>query len=139
MEDKDLLDELRTAHEGGRVAIRLDLKKLDHMDSPIAVQADSGIWIFGLIVATGLTGWFAGMPAGIGVVVVGAIAYATIGRRVIQRKMRRRFFEVGIKNIGDWRKLWGLQGITLECAESGEVCSSPDGNWIRFVLDHLTH
>ncbi len=139
MEDKDLLDELRAAHEGGRVAIRLDLKKLDHMDSPIAVQADSGIWIFGLIVATGLTWWFAGTAAGIGAVVVGAIAYATIGRRVIQRKMRRRFFEVGIKNIEPWRKLWELQGITLECAESGEVCSSPDGNWIRFVLDHLTH
>lgn len=139
MEDKDLLDELRAAQEDGRVAIRLDLKKLDHMDSPIAVQADSSMWIFGLIVAAGVIWWFAGTPAGIAAVVVGAIAYATIGRRTVERKMRRRFFEVGLKNIGDWRKLWRLQGITLECAESGEVCSSPDGNWIRFVLDHLTH
>ncbi len=139
MEDKDLLDELRAAHEDGRVAISLDLKKLDHMDSPIAVQAESNRWLYGLIVAAGLIWWFAGTAAGIGAVVVAAIVYATIGRRMVERKMRRRFFEVGIKNIGDWRKLWGLQGITLECAENGDVCSSPDGNWIRFVLDHLTH
>ena len=139
MEDADLLDKLRAAHEDGRVAIKLDLKTLDHMDSPIAVQAESNIWIYALIVAAGLIWWFAGTPAGIGAVVVGAIAYATIGRRTVERRIHRRFYEVAIKNIEPWRKLWRLQGITLECAESGDVCSSPDGNWMRFVLDHLTH
>ncbi len=139
MEDTDLLDELRAALEDGRVAIRLDLKKLDHMDSPIAVQAESGIWIFGLIVVAGLIWWFAGTAAAIGAVVAGAIAYATVGRRTVERKMRRRLFEVAIKNIEPWRKLWRLQGITLEWTESGDVCSSPDGNWVRFVLDHVTH
>ncbi len=137
MEDTDLLDMLETAHREGRITIVIEAVRLDHMDSPIAVDADSTRWLYGLVVAVGLIWWFAGTDYGVRALIAAALIYATFGRHMVERNLRRRFFDIGIKDILIWRKLWRLKGITMEDPASGAVCVSPDGNWQRFVLDHL--
>ncbi len=149
MEDTDLLEMLRLAEADGRVTIGLDPRELDHVDSPISIQAESTRWIYGLMTAALLVWWLGGAYAGIGAIAAGALIYATIGRRQVERNIRRRFYDSGITDIGTWRKLWRLEGITLACnlragacnsragAKGAPVCSSPDGNWRRFVLDHI--
>ncbi len=149
MEDTDLLEMLRSAAADGRVTIGLDPRKLDDIDSPISIQAESTRWIYGLMAAALLVWWLAGAYAGIGAIAVGALIYATIGRRQVERNIRRRFYGHGIRDIGTWRKLWRLEGITLACnlragacnpragTKGAPVCCSPDGNWQRFVLDNI--
>ncbi len=137
MEDTDLLEMLRAAEADGRVTIGLDPRKLDDVDSPISIQAESTRWIYGLMAAALFVWWLGGASAGIGAIAAGALIYATIGRRQVERNIRRRFYGQGIGDIGTWRKLWRLEGITLSLDSSGEACASPDGNWQRFVLDHI--
>lgn len=137
MEDTDLLEMLRSAEADGRVTIGLDPRKLDDVDSPISIQAESTRWIYGLMAAALFVWWLGGASAGIGAIAAGALIYATIGRRQVERNIRRRFYGHGIRDIGTWRKLWRLEGITLSFDSGGEACASPDGNWQRFVLDNL--
>ena len=142
MEDTDLLEMLRSAEADGRVTIGLDPRKLDDVDSPISIQAESTRWIYGLMAAALFIWWLGGAYAGIGAIAAGALIYATIARRQVERNIRRRFYSLAITDIGVWRKLWRLEGITLACTSSAgtkgaPVCSSPDGNWHRFVLDHI--
>jgi len=142
MEDTDLLEMLRAAEADGRVTIGLDPRKLDDVDSPISIQAESTRWIYGLMAAALLVWWLGGAYAGFGAIAAGALIYATIARRQVERNIRRRFHGRAITDIGTWRKLWRLEGITLACPSStgtkgAPVCSSPDGNWQRFVLDHI--
>ncbi|MCH8095833.1 MAG: hypothetical protein IID53_01970 [Proteobacteria bacterium] len=137
MEDTDLLEMLRAAEADGRVTIGLDPRKLDDVDSPISIQAESTRWIYGLMAAALLVWWLGGAYAGVGAIAAGASIYATIGRRQVERNIRRRFYGLAITDIGVWRKLWRLQGITLSCEPSGAACASPDGNWQRFVLDNI--
>ncbi len=137
MEDSDLLEMLRAAEADGRVTIGLDTRKLDDVDSPISVQAESTRWIYGLMAGVLATFWFGGATAGIGAIAAGALIYATIGRKQVERNVRRRFYSGGLWDIRTWRKLWRLEGITLSSDSSGEVCASPDGNWQRFVLDNI--
>ncbi len=115
----------------------VEAKRFDHMDSPVAVDADSNLWFYGLIVVAGVIWWFAGTYYGVAALAAAAIIYGTIGRGIVERKLRRRFFEIGLKDIMNWRKLWRFKGITLKHPASGAVCASPEGNWQRFVLDHL--
>ena len=137
MEDTDLLEILRSAEADGRVIIGLDPRKLDHIDSPISIQAESTRWIYGLMAGVLVVWWFGGAYAAIGAIAAGALIYATIGRRQVERNVRRRFYSLAVTDIGVWRKLWRLEGITLSLDSSGEACASPDGNWQRFVLDRL--
>ena len=137
MEDTDLLEMLRSAEADGRVTIGLDPRKLDDVDSPISIQAESTRWIYGLMAAALFVWWLGGAYAGIGAIAAGALIYATLGRRQVERNIRRRFYSLAITDIGVWRKLWRLEGITLSLDSSREACASPDGNWQRFVLDNL--
>ncbi len=142
MEDTDLLEMLRAAAADGRVTIGLDPRKLDDVDSPISIQAESTRWIYGLMAAAIGVWWLGGAYAGIGAIAAGALIYATIARRQVEQNIRRRFHRRGIGDIVTWRKLWRLEGITLACnlragVKGAPVCSSPDGNWQRFVLDHI--
>ena len=50
MEDTDYLRRLREAIAAGTIKPVLNLNKLEHVDSPISVQADSNRWIYSLIV-----------------------------------------------------------------------------------------
>lgn len=137
MEDTDLLHMLDAAHRAERITIVIEAERLDHMDSPIAVDADSTRWLYGLAVVVGAIWWFGGTDYGVRALIAAAVIYGTIGRHMVEKNLRRRFFDTGIKDIITWRKLWRLKGITMEHPASGAVCASPEGNWQRFVLDHL--
>lgn len=137
MEDTDLLRMLDSAQREGRVTIQIDAQRLDHMDSPIAVDAESTRWIYGLAVLVAALWWYGGAEYGVRALIAAVVIYATLGRHLVERNLRRRFFATGIKDIITWRKLWRLKGITMSHPASGAVCTSPEGNWQRFVLDHL--
>jgi len=74
----DLLRALRGLVASGAVRIELDLKRLDHMDSPVGVEADSNIWVYGSIPICAGVFWQLGPWAGIAAVVVSLALYFTL-------------------------------------------------------------
>ncbi|MBV9523935.1 MAG: hypothetical protein JO010_14135, partial [Alphaproteobacteria bacterium] len=61
----ELLRSLRRLVESGALRIELDLRRLDHMDSPVGVEADSNRWIYPAIILCGATFWFFGLWPGL--------------------------------------------------------------------------
>ena len=57
---EDLFRELRRLVASGALRLDLDLARLDHIDSPVAVEADSNIWVYGLIALCAVIFWRAG-------------------------------------------------------------------------------
>jgi hypothetical protein len=135
MEDKDYLAALRRAFDDGWLRIEMDFGKLDHVDSPVLVQAEKAWWVFGgLFGALGL-GWFVGWHYGVGFAVMIAALFLTVGRRLINQRIRKRLRSQMMEDIVQWRKQWRLQGLVLVIG--GACCASPDGNWIRFAMTYL--
>jgi hypothetical protein len=136
MEDKDYLAALRQAYDDGRLQVELDYGKLDHLDSPINVQAEKAWWIFGgLFGGIGL-GYFFDWHYGVGFAAVIAALYVTLGKRIINRRMRARLRSMALEDIAVWRKLWRIRGVTLAVGEAR--CVAPDGNWVRFAMSQVT-
>ena len=71
--DTELLAALRASLRAGRVELRLDARRLDLVDSPVSVQAETTRWLYGMVVATGVGWWWGGQPAGL------AVAAASVG------------------------------------------------------------
>lgn len=133
MEDFDYLRILRGAIEAGLIKASLDLGKLEHIDSPISVQADSNRWIYGLIVVIAAAGWFGGLWWGVAAALAGAAAWFTVGRPWHRRRMEQRFHDLTLQNPDQWKKLWRMPGVVLIDATTGAECASPSGNWRAFV------
>ncbi|HEY4134036.1 MAG TPA: hypothetical protein VGO34_02370 [Alphaproteobacteria bacterium] len=135
MEDTDYLAALRDALDGGRLRAELDYGKLDHVDSPLLVEAEKTWWIYGGLfgaIALGLlTDWRYG--AGFAAVVV--LLYVCVGRRIINRRMRERFRAQAMEDVVVWRKLWRLKGVTLVLGDAR--CQSPGDSWVRFAMAHF--
>ena len=127
---------------GGQLSLALDLKRLDHIDSSIAVQADSNRWIAGIMIAA-IAGYFLrNWQTGAGASAMILSIYLVFGRGWIQRRMKARFHKTVLTDIDAFKKLWKLKGITLSFRHDTDgtkdaVCTSPKGDWRRFVLDHL--
>jgi hypothetical protein len=142
MNEIDLLRALARAIYEERVHVALDYKRLQHTDSPIAVQADHNRWLYG-IAATALgvaVGW--DIMRGMVALVLGIMFYAAHGRPWMHRRMRDRFYTYTLKSTHDFKQLWHLRGVVLTAVPDGHsgippICASPDGDWRRFVLDHL--
>jgi hypothetical protein len=137
MDERVLLRLLREAAADGRIKVALDYRRLGHTDSPIAVQADSNRWLYGIAGATlGVgfaVGWLpAAVPLGLGVAL-----YFALGRSWVRRRMHRRFFGKTLMDLSAFKQLWHIRGVTLTDAGDGAACASPDGDWRRFVLDRL--
>lgn len=131
----DLLRDLCRLYTDGKLEIRLDYGRLKHMDSPVGVEADSNIWAYGVIVLMLAGGWFGGLIAGAAIFVLGTLAYFTIGRHYVHRRMEKRLETTALTDIGVWQKLWRFGGITLVAFQPdvAEPCAAPDGNWLAFV------
>jgi hypothetical protein len=128
------LQELRRLHQAGAVAIRIDDKRLRHMDSPVVVEADSVRWLYGIVVLAALAWFGLGLYAGVGVAAVGALAYATLVRRIVHRKLERRVETVAMADTSAWRKLWRFGGVALVAnGQQGARCEAPKDNWMTFV------
>jgi hypothetical protein len=129
--DAELLRTLRAGVDEGRVRLEFDHRRLDHMDSPVAVQADSNIWIYAGILVTAAVWWRLGTRAGLAAAALSLLLYLAAGRRYVRRRVERRVREVALQDTAVWRKLWRFGGIAL--AADGERCAAPDGNWMEFV------
>ena len=133
MEDIDYLRLLREAIAAGVIRPALNLSKLEHLDSPISVQADSNRWIYSLIVIVSAAAWLGGLWWAIGAATAGAVAWFTIGKRWHRQRMERRFYELSLDRTEEWKKLWRMTGVTLTDTRTGAECVSPNGNWRAFV------
>lgn len=138
MDERDLFALLMAAIGDGRVSVAFDFKRLNHIDSPICVEADKNRWLYGILLAAGAAGFGIGWRYGAGAAAVGLALYFAVGRRWVERRMLARFHERVTKDIAAFKKLWRLRGVTLALANRPALCRSPDGDWRRFVLDHLT-
>ncbi|HYM04667.1 MAG TPA: hypothetical protein VET85_17070 [Stellaceae bacterium] len=131
---QDLLKALHRLHAEGLVEIRVEAKRLTHLDSPVAIEADGNIWVYGFVLAAGLAWWRLGAVAGGATLVAGIVVYLTFGRAYIHRRIERRVRTQALASLEKWRKLWTFPGLTLVAAQGGAPnCASPDGNWMGFV------
>jgi hypothetical protein len=137
MDERDLLKALSSAIDDGRVYAALELKRLDTMDSPISVQADSGRFIYGGMGGIGAAFFLGDWIWAAGTLVLGTATYFAFGRPWIRRRMEARFYDEALADTERFKKLWNLRGVTLRYGMVGATCASPDGDWRRFVLDQL--
>lgn len=139
MDTRDYLAALRRDIEAGAVRAELDFGKLDHIDSPLVVEAEKTRWLYVFLVACLAIGWFVAWQAGVAAAATCALLYATVVRRLLRTKMRRRFTETVLFDLDKFRKLWRLSGIVLVDDRTGARVESPGGNWIRFMMDRQAH
>jgi len=123
---------LRRLHAEGRLGLSLDFKRLDHMDSPVSVQADSNIWAYATLAVTLVALWVGGWTAALAVAVLGIAAYYSLGRVYVRRRLERRVEDSALASLETWRALWRWGGIAL-LPQSGEECRAPEGNWMALV------
>jgi len=123
---------LRRLHAEGRLRLSLDFKRLDHMDSPVSVQADSNIWAYATLAVTLVALWVGGWTAALAVAVLGIAAYYSLGRVYVRRRLERRVEDSALASLETWRALWRWGGIAL-LPQSGEECRAPEGNWMALV------
>jgi hypothetical protein len=107
------------------------------MDSPVAVEADSNIWVYGSIVVCAIIFWQGGIFPGIAAIAVSLALYFTVARRYVHRRLIRRVHERALGDSEIWRRLWRFGGVTLVTdGGSGDEdgrCAAPHGNWMALV------
>ena len=131
----ELLAALRHGVAEGRVELRVEPKRLNHIDSPVAFEADGNIWAYAaLFIAAVLWGRW-GMVPGVAALALGVAVYLTLGRAYMYRRIERRVRGAALDDLDKWRKLWRFSGLTLTAKERGDLapCASPDGNWMAFA------
>jgi hypothetical protein len=137
MNENDLFVLLKEAIAAGRVAVGLDYGRLNHVDSPICVEADVNRWVYGIMAATLGVGLGIAWLAGLAAMGLGVVLYFVLGRDWIRRRMNARFYAGTLDDISAFKKLWRLHGVTLGLVSRATLCRSPDGDWRRFVLANL--
>jgi hypothetical protein len=126
------LRQLATAHE---IEVRVEPGRLNHIDSPVAVEADGNIWAYGFLVAAVIAAWRWGLLAGGVTIGLGVVVYFTLGRAYVHRRIERRVRQDALQDLTKWRKVWRFSGLTLVAPGRSGVaaCASPEGNWMAFV------
>jgi hypothetical protein len=135
-EAAELLAALRRLVGERKIDIEIDPRRLNHIDSPVASEADGNIWVYGAVGIAALLLWWKGPVPAVAVVAVGALLYLTLGRAYIHRRIERRVREKALQDLEVWRKLWRFPGLRLKAAGTSE-CASPEGNWLAFVRTAL--
>jgi hypothetical protein len=130
----DLLAALRRLIADGKVELAVEPKRLNHIGSPVAVEADGNIWAYGFLALATLAYFLSGVVAAGVCLVLGVAAYLTLGRAYVHRRIERRVRGAALGDLETWRKAWRFAGLTLRRAD-GTLCASPDGNWMAFVRE----
>lgn len=140
MDERDLLTALARAIADGGVGVDLDCKRLAHTDSPIAVQAEDTRLLYAIVALTLAVGFGWDWRGGIAVAAIGIVSYFGFARPWLHRRMRARFFASTLFDLAGFKRLWRLRGVTLRMTAgpaADRACASPEGDWRRFVLDHV--
>ena len=127
----ELFRALKRQIEDGRVELRLDFKRLNHMDSPVGSEADSNIFAYAVLALTLFVLWWRGWIAAGVTALVGIAIYYTIGLAYVRRRLRRRVGERGLSELAMWQRLWRFGGASL--VAGSETCEAPAGNWMALV------
>ena len=115
----------------GRVELRLEFKRLNHMDSPVGSEADSNIFAYAVLaVALFMIWWRGWIAAGI-TALVGIVFYYSIGLAYVRKRVRRRVEQRALGELDVWQRLWRFGGVSL--IAGGETCTAPQGNWMALV------
>jgi hypothetical protein len=130
----ELMRMLRALIASGALRLELDVKRLDHMDCPVAVEADSNVWIYAGVAVSVLAFWLGGMSIGAAAAAACLILYATVGRAYVHHRLRRRVDEQALGDSETWRRLWRFGGVALVAADRTR-CVAPEGNWMALVRD----
>ena len=130
----ELLGRLRGLHGEGRVAVDLDMKRLMHIDSPVAYEADSNQWVYGLLALTSALWYLLGYKVGLATAAASLTLYLSLGKMIVRRRIAGRVRGKAMDDEAHWRKLWDFGGVTLrETADSEARCVAPADNWMEFV------
>jgi hypothetical protein len=130
-----LLAALRRGVADGKVELGVEPKRLNHIDSPVAFEADGNIWAYAALFIAAVLGWRWGMVPGLAALAVGVVVYLTLGRAYMYRRIERRVRGAALDDLEKWRKLWRFRGLTLTATDRQDLapCMSPDGNWMAFT------
>jgi len=131
----ELLAALRRGLAEGSVDLHVEPKRLNHIDSPVAFEADGNIWAYAALFIAGALWWRWGMVPGLAALALGVIVYLTVGHAYMYRRIERRVRGAALDDLDKWRKLWRFSGLTLTAKDRQDVapCASPDGNWMAFT------
>jgi len=125
---------LRRHIAAGDLTIRCDFRRLRHMDSPVAVEAESTRWAYAVVAATLFALWRLGWTAALAVAAAGVALYYTAGSAHVRRNIRRRIEARSLTSLDDWQRLWRFGGVALVMRE-GRTCEAPQGNWMALVRE----
>jgi hypothetical protein len=130
-----LLARLRRLDRDGRIEIVIDPRQLDHIDSPVASEADGNIWIYGSVAVAGALLIWRGVVPALVALAIGVALYLSVGRAYVHRRIERRVREKAMASAETWRQVWRFPGLTLAAKDRPDIadCASPDGNWMAFV------
>lgn len=131
-DDRALLKRLARACRTGAVAIETDMKRLQHIHSPVLSQADGNQWFIAVAALVGGLWWWRDWPWAAAALALGVAVYATVGRRDIRRRLMRRVND-RLDDPLAWSKLWEFGGVALREAATGLRCSAPEEDWRSFV------
>ncbi len=131
--DGELLAGLRALLASGAVTLEVDATRLNHMDSPVAVEAEANRWLALLIALSGAAFWFGGWAIGIAALALSVVLWLVPVRRSLRRRVERRVRVRALDDVQTWRRLWRFGGVRLVAADA--VCAAPDGNWMQFVRE----
>jgi len=131
MTDNETLAALQKAMQDGRADVSFSSGLTNHLDFPGNSETDKGQFILVGLILVVLAIWKGTLVIVGAVVVVLAALYWLIWRRIVMRRIRKRFI---VKVMGDlklWRKSWTFNGIKL--LAPGQECVSPKGDWRAFA------
>ena len=120
-------------HDRGKVSLVLDFNRLNQMDSPVGVEADSNIWAYGGVALTLFAFWLGGAYWALAAAAAGLAAYYTLGRAYVRKRLGKRIEERAFQDVELWQKLWRWGGVSLVPDSGGEACVAPKGNWLALV------
>jgi hypothetical protein len=133
--DVGLLAELRRLHAAGELALELDHRRLSHIDSPVAIEAESNRLVYAGLVLSGAAWWFFGAALGVAAASVCLLCYLTLGKADIRRRTARRVEQRALTDVAVWRKLWRFGGVALVERHDRRRCAAPEDNWMQFIRE----
>ena len=131
MTDAESLAELRAALVDGRANVMIASGLSTHLDFPGNSETDNGQFLLIGLAVLAIAYW-RGSWTVVGVVALVLVAvYWLYWRKVVARRIRKRFIEKATVDLKPWRKSWDFDGITLSAGAS--ECRSPKGDWRAFA------